>query len=51
MAMKCPAPECSAHVHAATYDGPVRCENGHTLRLVREHVQQFLDRATRGANA
>jgi len=51
MAMKCPRPGCSAHVHVATFDGPVRCEDGHNLRLVRDRVQRFLDRATHGGKA
>lgn len=51
MAMKCPRFGCSADVHPETYDGPVRCENGHPLRLIRGRVQEFLDRATREVKA
>jgi hypothetical protein len=48
MALRCPEFGCSAHVDAETYDGPVRCENGHTLRLASERGWRFLRRATEG---
>ena len=51
MGQRCPEGGCSAHIHAATYDGPVRCENGHTLRPTTERAWRFLKRATQGVRA
>lgn len=47
----CLKPDCDGEVYAETYDGAVRCENGHDLRTIDDRVKQFLDRATSGVDA
>jgi hypothetical protein len=51
MTLKCLYADCDADVHAETYDGAVRCEDGHDLRTTDERVKRFLDRATSGVQA
>lgn len=42
MGRKCHRFGCSGHLEAKTYDGPVRCENGHVLKQRKDPVKAQL---------